>query len=135
MGDYRKLEVWRKAHALALNAHRLATAMRTRDQAALRNQIIRAGFSVPANIVEGREQRSDPAFARFLRIALGSASELDYHLRAAHDIGAIKPPDYRVIEAQLAEVRMMLRGLINRVEPPNPERGVTEPSPESLAKG
>ncbi len=62
-------------------------------------------MSVPANIVEGREQKSEAAFARYLRIAMGSASELEYHLLAARDIG----------ESQVTEVRMVLHGLIRRL--------------------
>ena len=77
MSDYRKLEVWRKAHALALNAHRAASRIRGNQYASFRSQIICAAMSIPANIVEGREQKTDAAFARFLRIALASTSELE----------------------------------------------------------
>ncbi|MDP9202499.1 MAG: four helix bundle protein, partial [Gemmatimonadota bacterium] len=73
----------------ALNAHRSATRIRGSEYASFRSQIIRAGMSIPANIVEGREQKTEPAFARFLRIALASTSELEYHLTAARDIQAI----------------------------------------------
>jgi four helix bundle protein len=116
MSDYRKLQVWRKAHALALNAHRVATGIRGSKYAAFRNQIIRAAFSIPANIVEGREQKTEAGFARFLRIALGSASELEYHLKAAHDIGAITTSDHTSLSTQVVEVRMMLHGLLRRLE-------------------
>ena len=117
MSDYRKLEVWRKAHALALNAHRVATEIRDRHCASLRSQIIRSAMSIPANIVEGREQRSDAGFARFLRIALGSSSELEYHVRLALEINAISFEDHTALSAQAVEVRMMLHGLLRRIEP------------------
>ena len=52
MSDYKKLIVWQKAHALSLNAHRAATAMRGSDYTAFRSQIIRSAMSVPTNIVE-----------------------------------------------------------------------------------
>ena len=116
MSDYRKLQVWRKAHALALNAHRVATGIRGSKDAALPNQIIRAAFSIPANIVEGREQKTEAGFARFLRIALGSASELEYHVKAAHDIRAISKSDFTSLSTQVVEVRMMLHGLLRRLE-------------------
>jgi hypothetical protein len=73
-------------------------------------------FSDPANIVEGREQKTDAGFARFLRIALGSASELEYHLTAAHDIQAISTNEYQSLSSQVVEVRRMLHGLIRRLE-------------------
>ena len=116
MSDYRKLQVWRKAHALALNAHRVATGIRGSGYAAFRNQIVRAAFSIPANFVEGRDQKTEAGFARFLRIALGSASELEYHLKPAHDIGAITTSDYTSLSTQVVEVRMMLHGLLRRLE-------------------
>lgn len=116
MSDYRKLEVWRKAHALALDAHRTAARIRGSQYAPFRSQIIRAALSVPANIVEGREQKTEAGFGRFLRIALGSASELEYHLTAAHDIQAISKSEYQSLSNQVVEVRRMLHGLIHRLE-------------------
>ena len=117
MSDYRKLQVWRKAHALALDAHRVAGGIRGSQYAPFRSQIIRAALSIPANIVEGREQKTEAGFARFLRIALGSTSELEYHLTAARDIQAISNGDYISLSGQIREVRMMLHGLLRRLEP------------------
>jgi four helix bundle protein len=116
MSDYKKLQVWRKAHALALDAHRVAGGIRGSQYAPFRSQIIRAALSIPANIVEGREQKTDAGFARFLRISLGSTSELEYHLMAARDIGAVSRVDYMSLSTQIVEVRMMLHGLIRRLE-------------------
>lgn len=87
-------------------------------------------MSIPANIVEGREQKTEPAFARFLRIALSSASELEYHLTAAHDIQMLSKPDYLTLKVQVSEVRMMLHGLIRRIEPRTTEE---ESKPENLS--
>jgi four helix bundle protein len=116
MSDYKKLQVWRKAHALALDAHRAATGIRGSQYAAFRSQIIRSALSIPANIVEGREQKTEAAFGRFLRIALGSTSELEYHLTAARDIQAISKANYLSLSTQVVEVRMMLHGLLRRLE-------------------
>ncbi|HMG13286.1 MAG TPA: four helix bundle protein [Gemmatimonadaceae bacterium] len=131
MSDYRKLLVWQKAHALALDAHRTAARIRGSQYAPFRSQIIRAALSIPANIVEGREQKSDAGFARFLRIALGSASELEYHLTAAHDIKAISTGDYDRLSRQVVEVRRMLHGLIRRLEAGARKQSQTAKSPSS----
>jgi four helix bundle protein len=66
MSDFKKLEVWKKAHQLALDAHKAALTIRRAHYVSLRSQIIRAAMSIPANIVEGREQASEKDFARFL---------------------------------------------------------------------
>lgn len=115
MSDFKRLRVWRKSHALALNAHRLATSLRGAERAALRGQIMRAAMSVPANIVEGRGQASPKEFSRFLRIALNSSNELEYHLIVARDIGAIDQKAFISTLDQILGVRMMLHGLLKRI--------------------
>jgi four helix bundle protein len=128
MSDFKKLRVWRKAHSLTLNAHRVASAIRETQYAALRSQIIRAAMSVTANIVEGREQKSEREFARFLGYALASTSELEYHLIVARDFRAISVSDFTSTLAQLVDVRKMLHGLIARLRK-TPSLPVREPVP------
>jgi four helix bundle protein len=65
VSDFKKLKVWRKAHALALNVRRVATKIRGPDNASLRNQMLRASMSIPTNLVEGTGQKSGAEFARF----------------------------------------------------------------------
>jgi len=59
MSDFKKLDVWNKAHRLALDAHKTAIGIRGAHYVSLRSQFIRAAMSIPANIVEGREQASE----------------------------------------------------------------------------
>ncbi|HEV2018566.1 MAG TPA: four helix bundle protein [Gemmatimonadaceae bacterium] len=115
MSDFKRLKVWRKAHALALNVHRVATRIRGSDNASLRSQLLRAAMSVPTNIVEGTGQKSGREFGRFLDIALKSTSELEYHLIVAREIRAISLNDFESLSAQTIEVRKMLYGLRTRV--------------------
>ena len=72
-------------------------------------------MSIPTNIVEGRNQRSDRDFARFLGYAINSSSELEYHLRIARDIRAISLSDFTSLSDQVIEVQKMLHGLTKRV--------------------
>jgi four helix bundle protein len=118
MSDYRKLSVWRKAHVLALNVHRVASGIRGSEYASLRSQLMRASMSIPTNIVEASGQESGKEFGRFLRFALNSTSELEYHLLVGHDIGAIKTTDFDSLSAQTVEVRKMLHGLRKTVISP-----------------
>jgi len=94
MQDLTKLRVWHEAHAFAVAIDRaLATAARGR--ADLLNQLRRSAESIPANIAEGAGQLTDPQFARFLAVALGSTTESTNHLMLARDtrvIGAQAPP-------------------------------------------
>jgi len=115
MADYRKLHVWKKAYALALNADRVATEIRDAAHKPLRSQLNRAALSVPTNIVEGRAKKTDRDFARFLGYALGSATELEHHVMIARDVGAISVSDAQSLLSQIVEVRKMLQGLIDRL--------------------
>jgi four helix bundle protein len=119
MGEFGKLHVWRKAHALALNVYRVSGPIRTSTNTSLRRQLIRAAMSIPTNIVEGRGQESDRDFCRFLRYSLHSTSELEYHLVIARDIEAISLSDFRSLFDQLIEVRKMLYGLIRSISKPD----------------
>jgi len=94
VSDFKKLKVWRKAHALALDVHRIATGIRGSDNAGLRNQMIRAAMSIPTNIVEGTGQRSGKEFARFIGFALNSATELESHLMLARGLQLIDANDF-----------------------------------------
>jgi four helix bundle protein len=115
VSDFKKLEVWRKAHALALNVHRVAARIRGVNNSSLSSQLRRAAMSVPTNIVEGTGQRSGKEFGRFLDIAIKSASEVEYHLMLGREIRAISVNDFESLLAQTTEVRKMLCGLRARV--------------------
>ena len=112
VADYRKLKVFEKAHALMVHVHRVAKTIRHADDKALQSQMNRAAQSIPTNIVEGRRQKTDKQFARFLWISLNSATELEYHLTAARDIEAISPSDSDELQRETVEVRRMLYGLL-----------------------
>ena len=124
MSDYRKLDVWRKAHALAINVHRDAGTIRGSRYSGLRSQLVRAAMSIPANIVEGRSQSSERDFGRFLRYALGSATELEYHLTLARDIQVLHNRTYTPLHTQVLEVRKMLHGLLTSVSKASTPRTV-----------
>jgi four helix bundle protein len=110
--DFRKLKVWQKAHVMALDIHRVAGQIRGPKHASLRSQMTRAAMSVPTNIVEGCGQQSAREFSRFLRIALNSTSELEYHLLAARDLKVVRASDSLTLITQVIEVRKMLYGLL-----------------------
>jgi four helix bundle protein len=116
MQDFRKLDVWTKAHTLAKSVYQVAGKMRGWQNATLRDQLFRAALSVPTNIVEGRGHKSDREFARFLRIALASAMEVEYLIFFASDIEAITPTDFQALDAQVVKVKRMLTGLIKRLD-------------------
>jgi four helix bundle protein len=78
-------------------------------------QIRRAAISIGANTAEGCGRRGPKELARFLIIAAGSASELDYHLIVAADLGFVERSAYQKLADHLASVRRMLATFIRKV--------------------
>ncbi|MBA2304302.1 MAG: four helix bundle protein [Acidobacteria bacterium] len=111
MQDFRKLVVWRKAHAPTLEVFALSAAFAKPPYFGRLNQILRAAVSVPAILAEGAGRNGDREFRRFVRIALGSASELEYHLLLARDLGLIPGATHDRVSSAAGEVKRMLSGL------------------------
>jgi four helix bundle protein len=115
MQNYEKLEVWRRAHQLAVDVQRATTGIPRRDNTETISQLRRAALSVPANIVEGTSKESNREFARFLQIAAGSAAELHYHLRFAADTSLIPRPIGDTLLSETTLLRKQLFTLLRRV--------------------
>ena len=111
MSDFKKLRVWREAHKLTLATIRTCDDVVGSVGSIVRNQLVRATMSVPANIAEGSAKRSDREFARFVRIALGSATEAENHMILACDLGLIDEKEYNALDKQMQDVQKMLAGL------------------------
>ena len=95
-----------------------ATADFPRDEMyGLTSQIRRSCASIPANIAEGCRRRGDTEFARFLRIAMGSASELEYHILLAHDLSLLETADYERLNSEATEIKRMLTSFIRFLKP------------------
>ena len=115
MQDFRKLAVWRKAHELTLAVYK-TTATFPRDELyGVTSQLRRAAVSIPANLAEGRCRRSDRDFRRFVIIALGSASEVEYFLLLSRDLGYIEEAQYQQYANQVEEIKKMLSSLSDRL--------------------
>jgi len=84
--DFRELQVWRKAHELTLAVYQITASFPREELYGLTAQLRRAGSSIAANLAEGCGRNGDAELARFCSIAMGSASELEYHLLLARDL-------------------------------------------------
>jgi four helix bundle protein len=114
--DYRNLEVWKQAHLIVLDVYRLTSTYPKEQLYGLVFQTRRAAASVPTNIAEGCGRGSDADFGRFLQIALGSATELDYHLLLARDLGYIDQTALTSLSPNLDRVRKMLNAFLKRLK-------------------
>src|SRR5579863_693662 len=116
MRNYRDLQVWEKAHALTLDLYRTSRSFPKEEIYGITSQIRRAAMSIGANLAEGCGRRSAHELARFVRIALGSASELDYHLLVCRDLGFLKTEDFGCFSKDLTEIRKMLTSFLSSIE-------------------
>ena len=108
MRDFRELKVWEKAREFALRAYRLTETFPKHELFGMISQIRRCGSSIPANIAEGCGRLGNSELHRFLQIACGSASELEYHLLLAKDLGYLPAADHLSAQKQLLEMKRML---------------------------
>ena len=116
MEDFKDLKVWVKAHALTLNVYQRTRSLPKEETYGLSSQMRRSAASVGANIAEGCGRRSDGEMRRFLQIARGSASELEYHLLLAKDLQFLRAADFADLEAKVLEVQRMLASLVAAVK-------------------
>jgi four helix bundle protein len=108
MKDYRELKVWQKAHQLSLAVYRSSANFPRSELYGLTSQLRRSCSSISANLAEGCGRNGDAELARFCSIAMGSASELDYHLLLAKDLKLIDAKEYQELADQTTEVRRIL---------------------------
>jgi len=115
MKSFRDLEVWRRAHELTLDVYRVTESFPSAELYGLTGQIRRSCASIPANIAEGCGRRGDAELARFLQIAMGSASELEYHVLLARDLNLLNGTDYERLAGDVTEVKRMLASFIKKL--------------------
>jgi four helix bundle protein len=115
--DFKELRVWSKAHELTMLVYELTRAFPRDEVYGLTSQVRRSAASIGANIAEGCGRRSDGEMTRFLQIARGSASETEYHLLLAKDLGLLPEAEFRDIEQKVVEVQRMLTSLVQKVQP------------------
>jgi four helix bundle protein len=113
--DFRELKVWHKAHALALAVYRITSRFPREEQFGLTSQLRRCSGSIGANLAEGCGRNGNPELSRFCSIAMGSASELEYHLLLARDLKLLSLEDHEEVSRQAIEVKRMLAVLIQKL--------------------
>ena len=116
MKDFRDLKVWERSHHLTLDVYKATVGFPREELYGLTSQMRRSSASIAANLAEGCGKRGNSEFQRYLQIASGSASELDYHLLLSRDLGLLSSIDYDTLAEQLGKLRRMLTSLILKVD-------------------
>jgi four helix bundle protein len=109
---YEDLEVYRRAFSMLKPVHALALSLPDYEKYDLANQMRRAAKSVPTNIAEGYARRRSPKeFCSFLAMSVGSANEMEVHIKIAReldytgeDVCTAMLADYETIGKQLTKL-------------------------------
>jgi four helix bundle protein len=116
MRDFRQLKVWEKSHAISLAIYAATQRFPKDELYGLTSQMRRAAVSISANIAEGCGKKGDAEFHRYLLIAMGSSSELEYLLMLARDLAYLDEDTHQSISQNLIIVRKMLNTFISRLK-------------------
>ncbi len=115
MQNFRQLKVWQKAHTLILSVYP-GTASFPKDEVfGLRHQMRKVSLSIVSRIAEGCGRDNDQDFHRCLNMALGHASDLEYQILLARDLGYLNEATYTTLTGQTIEVKKMIYGLLQRL--------------------
>jgi four helix bundle protein len=116
MKEFRDLHVWHKAHLLTLQAYKATESFPKEERYGLTGQIRRCAASIAANIAERCGKRGNGEFHRYLNIASGSTSELEYHFLLARDLKFLDASNFASMNSKVIEIKRMLASLVRKVE-------------------
>src|SRR3954471_19464102 len=122
--SFEDLEVWQRGCRLSVDIYRSFEACK---RYSLKDQIERAGLSIPSNIAEGAERGSGKDFAHFLNFSKGSCGELRTQLYIARKLALLGKTDFEKLIAETKEISAMLqvlrRSVLTNTQPKkNPAR-------------
>ena len=121
--DFEKLAVWKRGCRFAVS---LYEKLKNCKDPGLYSQMTRAAVSIPSNIAEGAERKTQKDFVHFLYIAKGSAAELRTQLYIAGELNIISKEDAKMLVRECKEISKMLKGLINALYAPGPDIPISE---------
>ena len=106
--NYKDLDIYKRSYTFALRLHEITKIYPESERYDLTSQIRRCSKSIPTNIAEGFGRQSKEEFKRFLKISLGSCSELEVHLSFSKDLGYIDKDLYLELSKENDELGRML---------------------------
>ena len=114
---YKNLDVYKRAYAFGLEAHRVTKSFPTFERYELSSQLRRAGISIVLNITEGYGRRNKgKELKQFLRIALGSNDECEVLLTICRDLGYLEKDKFDSLLKETRTIGVELIALINSID-------------------
>ncbi|UMY66695.1 MULTISPECIES: four helix bundle protein [unclassified Flavobacterium] len=110
---FEDLTVWQKSQDFAVLIYNRFSEV---SDFRFRDQIFRASVSISNNIAEGFERKTSKEFVRFLRISLGSCSEVRSMTYLAERLGYVAKEQTQFLLNQNAEISRMLHALVRSIQ-------------------
>lgn len=110
--SFKELIVWQRAVQVVREIYRVTEQFPRSEQFGLTSQMRRAAVAIPSNIAEGKKRKTKKDFLHFLRIADGSAAELETQIIVAKEL--FTKVDFTNAERLLEEVQKMLITMIKK---------------------
>ena len=113
---YRKLEVYEKSYRSAVEIYRMTADFPKEERYGITDQMRRASVSIALNVAEGYARReSQEELKRFLRMAVGSAAEMQVLIDFAREFGYIREERYKEAKETYETIGKMLNGFIRKL--------------------
>jgi four helix bundle protein len=112
MGKFQDLKVWQRAKDLAVYIYKLTGKGDFTKDFSLKDQIRKAAVSMPSNIAEGNDLRTDKQAVNYFYIARGSSAEVLTQAIISLEINYIGKNDFDHIENECKAISGMLTRLI-----------------------
>lgn len=91
---FKNTEIFQRSYALAIDLNKLVNTFPEKEKGNIVSQIKRAATSIPLNIAEGSNKKSNREFLNFLSYSYGSCKEIDVLLMMSKDLGYISQKQY-----------------------------------------
>lgn len=115
MRNFQDLSIWQRSHLLTLEIYSVTKKFPKEEMFGIISQMRRSSSSIPTNIAEGCGRNSNPEMKRFLTIATGSSSELEYQLILSKDLHYLPETTYKELQNELIEIRKMIYAFIKNL--------------------
>ncbi|MCK5598789.1 four helix bundle protein [bacterium] len=102
------MEVFKESHKLAIGVYKITKEFHEEEKFGLTSQMRRAAVSIPSNLIEGDARHSEKEYIYFLKVAIGSCSELDYQLYLCKELGILHDDIYLEIKKHCQNVLGLL---------------------------
>jgi len=106
---FEDLEVWKQSMNLSVHVYKVLKDCR---DFGLRDQIQRASVSIPSNIAEGFDRKTNKEYIYFLHVSKGSCAELRTQIHLAREVGIIHKEEADKFVEMTRKISAMIYRLI-----------------------